>query len=238
MDIRISPTKQKTAEVFSDFLIELMTSGEQLHIALSGGSTPKIVFEELVKRNISADNWANLHLYWGDERLVPPSDADSNYKMTVDYLLSKIEIPETNVHRIQGENNAKEEALRYSEILKNTVPLRNGLPRFDLVILGMGSDGHTASIFPHEMKLWEASSYCVVATHPDSGQKRISITGDVINNAARVAFLITGEDKAPKLAEILEERGNHNTYPASLVKPNHGTLSWFLDEASAAELAS
>ena len=236
MDIRISPTKQRTAEVFSDYLIGLMKTVDQLHIALSGGSTPKVVFEELVKRGLSADIWANVHFYWGDERLVPPSDADSNYKMTVDYLLSKIEIPKTNIHRIHGENNPEKEALRYSEVLKDSMPLHNGVPRFDLIILGMGSDGHTASIFPHEIKLWDASSYCAVATHPDSGQKRISITGNIINNAARIAFLITGDNKAPKLAEILDARGNYDTYPASLVEPTNGTLTWFLDEAAASEL--
>jgi 6-phosphogluconolactonase len=234
MNLKISKTKQKTAENFTDWLIGSIGSKDTLYVALSGGSTPKIVFDELAARDLPKSEWEKVHLYWGDERCVPPDDADSNYKMTVEHLLSKIEIPEKNIHRIKGEEEPREEAVRYSEVLERELPRVNGLPQFDLVILGMGDDGHTASIFPHEIGLWDADPLCEVAKHPESGQKRITITGKVINNAATVAFLVTGEDKAEKVGEIIDGRAGFKDYPANLVEPSSGNLFWFVDEAAAA----
>ena len=177
MQLKISKTKQKTAEHFTDWLIDLIHANDSLHVALSGGSTPKIVFDELAARDLSEKDWKKVHLYWGDERCVPPEDSESNYKMTVEHLLSKIEIPEENIHRIQGESAPREEAERYSEVLKKELPETYDLPQFDLIILGMGDDGHTASIFPYEIGLWNADQFCEVAEHPETGQKRITITG-------------------------------------------------------------
>ncbi len=233
MQLKISSTKQKTAESFTDWLVELIKSSESLHVALSGGSTPKIVFDELASRPLSENDWEKVHLYWGDERCVPPDDAESNYKMTVEHLLSKIEIPEKNIHRIKGEEDPTKEAERYSEVLQKELPKIDGFPRFDLVILGMGDDGHTASIFPYEIGLWNADQLCEVAEHPESGQKRITITGKIINHAKNVAFLVTGESKAEKVGEIINEKGNFKMYPATLVHPLRGNLFWFLDKAAA-----
>lgn len=238
MQLKVSKTKQGVAQNFSDYLVDLMKSKEAIHIALSGGSTPKIVFDELASRNIAEKIWQKVHLYWGDERCVNPDDDESNYKMTVAHLLSKIEIPEENIHRIKGENIPDYEAERYAQILENELPKMSGLPRFDLVILGMGDDGHTASIFPYEMVLWHSEKLCEVAEHPESGQKRITITGKVINNAALVAFLVTGESKVDKVAEIIDENGDFKNYPASLVFPKSGNLLWFLDATAAAKITS
>jgi len=238
MQLKVSKTKLQVAQNFSDYLVDLMESKESIHIALSGGSTPKIVFDELASRTITEKIWQKVHLYWGDERCVNPDDDDSNYKMTVVHLLSKIEIPEENIHRIRGENVPDYEAERYEEILESKLPIINGFPRFDLVILGMGDDGHTASIFPHEMALWHSEKLCEVAEHPESAQKRITITGKLINHAATVAFLVTGENKADKVAEIIEEKGDYKNYPASLVSPKSGNLLWFLDDAAAAKITS
>ena len=233
MNIKTYPSKQEVAEQFSKWLSELITSSENpVHIALSGGSTPKIVFEELV-RNYSGIDWSGVHLYWGDERCVPPGDADSNYGMTAGLLLSKIEIPGENIHRIKGENDPAEEAVRYGALLEEKLPEGNGVPRFDLVILGMGDDGHTASVFPHEIDLWASEQNCEVAIHPDTGQKRITITGKLVNNAEAVAFLVTGSGKAEKVREIIHHEGGYATYPASLVAPSAGTLYWFMDEDAA-----
>lgn len=234
MEIKISKTKQRTAEDFTDWLIWSMNSKDTLHLCLSGGSTPKIVFNELASRNLRKEDWDKVHLYWGDERCVPPEDEESNYRMTKEHLLSKIEIPEKNVHRIKGENEPRKEAERYAEVLQKEVPQANALPRFDLIILGMGDDGHTASIFPNEIGLWNSDQLCEVAKHPETGQHRITITGNTINNAAKVAFLVTGESKAEKVGEIIDERGDYKTYPASLVHPKNGHLFWFLDKAAAA----
>ncbi|TVZ51799.1 6-phosphogluconolactonase [Dokdonia sp. Hel_I_53] len=232
MKLHISKTKQEVAQEFADFLIDLASDKQSITVALSGGSTPKIVFDHLATEYKHTD-WSKFHFYWGDERCVPPTDNDSNYKMTVDYLLSKIEIPSENIHRILGDNIPEAEALRYSKELEKNLPLENEVPQFDLVILGMGDDGHTASIFPHEMELWDATEFCVVATHPESGQQRISVTGDVINNAKAVAFLVTGASKKDKIDAILNSQNDDLEYPASLVSPLSGELHWFMDEEAA-----
>ena len=233
MKPNISNTKQELAQDFSGYLATLLASKETAHIALSGGSTPKVVFDELAENFTEDIDWGKIHLYWGDERCVPPTNADSNYKMTMDHLISKISIPDENIHRIRGEADPRDEAERYAGLLQAKLPKKNGVPQFDLVILGMGDDGHTASIFPHEIGLWHSKKHCEVAVHPDSGQKRISITGSLINHAAAVAFLVTGENKAEKVGEILGKRGNYQKYPASLVHPKSGGLLWFLDKAAA-----
>lgn len=233
MKLKISKTKQEVAINFSRYLAILIANRETVHIALSGGSTPKIVFDELASNFQEDIDWSHVHLYWGDERCVEPTDDDSNYKMTVAHLISKINIPKDNIHRIKGENEPEYEAKRYAELLDENLPKTKGLPQFDLVILGMGDDGHTASIFPHEIELWGSEKFCEVAIHPDSGQKRVSLTGKIINNADTVVFLVTGSSKAEKFTEIKNKTGNYESYPASLVKPSSGRLLWFLDEATA-----
>ena len=238
MELKISNTKQRTAEDFTDWLVKKISENEYFQVCLSGGSTPKIVFDELAARGMPGSEWGKVHLYWGDERCVPPDDSQSNYKMTVEHLLSKVQLPEGNIHRIKGEEDPPKEAARYSEVLKENLPNVNGVPQFDLVILGMGDDGHTASIFPHNIKLWDSDKLCVVAEHPETGQQRISITGKVINHASTVAFLVTGEGKAEKVGEIINGKGAVDRYPANLVKPVHGDLIWFLDEAAAADINS
>ncbi len=236
MKINIYNTKQEVAIHFSEYLSNLIKQNKRVHIALSGGSTPKIVFEELASNFLDKIDWSGVHLYWGDERCVAPTDSESNYKMTVDYLISKINIPQENIHRIKGEEAPSKEAIRYSEVLVKELPQENNLPKFDLVILGMGDDGHTASIFPHEINLWDSKNICEVAIHPDSGQKRISLTGAVINNADTVAFLVTGECKKEKVDIIINKKGDYKQYPASLVAPKSNNLIWFLDTAAAQEI--
>lgn len=236
METRIFENKEAVAKGFSAYLSDLIDSKSEIHIALSGGSTPKIVFDELVAEYGDKIDWKKVHFYWGDERCVPPSDSESNFKMTQDHLLSKIEMPAGNVHRIQGENDPSQEAKRYSEVLQKQLPAENGMPRFDLVILGMGDDGHTASIFPDSIDQWEAKDLCVTVAHPVSGQIRVSLSGEIINRAETVAFLVTGKSKAEKVREVIQKEGNFDSYPASLVKPESGNLIWFLDEDAAADL--
>lgn len=233
MKLKISKTKQEVALNFSRYLAILIANRKTVHIALSGGSTPKIVFDELTENFQKDIDWTNVHLYWGDERCVEPTDEQSNYRMTLEHLISKIEIPKENIHRIKGENDGEYEAKRYAELLDERLPNAENIPQFDLVILGMGDDGHTASIFPHEIGLWHSEKYCEVAIHPESGQKRVSITGQIINNSDTVIFLVTGESKAEKYSEIKNQTGNYTKYPASLVNPSSGRLLWFLDEAAA-----
>ena len=225
------------AKAFSKYLAEYVSGKEKVHIALSGGSTPKIVFDTLASDFVDEIDWKKVHFYWGDERCVPPTDEESNYKMTVNHLFSKVVVPEENIHRVLGENNPTGEAMRYANLLEIDLDRVDGIPQFDLVILGMGDDGHTASIFPYEIELWDAPDHCVVATHPDSGQKRITINGKVINKAKEVAFLVTGESKTEKVTEIINKEGDYKKYPASLVAPESKALVWFLDQSASTGIA-
>lgn len=153
--------------------------------------------------------------------------------MTKDHLISKVEIPEDQIYRIKGEDIPAMEAERYSNLITKNLVSVNNIPQFDLVILGLGDDGHTASIFPHQIYLWNAKENCTVALHPETNQKRISITGKIINNADEVVFLVTGKNKASKVAEIIRKRGNYLDYPANLVNPTSDKLTWFMDKDAA-----
>lgn len=233
MTLNIYDTKDQVAKEFSEYFRDLAKSDQTIHIALSGGSTPKIIFDYLAAHFGSEIDWSKINFYWGDERCVVPDDSESNYKMTVDHLLSNIEIPAANIHRVLGENDPESEAVRYGEVLDTELPKLNDIPQFDLVMLGMGDDGHTVSIFPDSISLWDSPENCVVATHPDSGQKRVTITGKIVNNAKAVAFLVTGAGKAEKVQEIIKKDKDFALYPANLVQPSHGELIWFLDNDAA-----
>lgn len=236
MDIRIFDSPIDTAKAFAEYMLEMHQSQGKLNIALSGGSTPKILFD-LLATEFSADfDWNKIHFYWGDERCVPPTDDDSNYKMTLEHLLTKVTIPEKNIHRIKGEEEPAEEAQRYDNLIENNLPNEEGNPVFDIVLLGLGTDGHTASIFPHEMELLDSTSNCEVATHPDSGQKRITLTGPVINQARSICFLVTGESKKEKVHQIVNGTELAKNYPAYHINPRHGELIWFIDEPAASAI--
>ena len=236
MDLKIYKDKQEVAEQFSSYFVDQLKDKAAFHVALSGGSTPKIVFDVLAEDFSDKVDWSKVHFYWGDERCVSPSDDESNYKMTVEHLFSKINVHEANIHRILGEKDPVNEAMRYGNLLEINLDRVDDVPQFDLLILGMGDDGHTASIFPHEIDLWDSEEHCVVATHPDSGQKRVSINGKVINTSKEVAFLVTGASKAEKVEAVIEKTEGSDAYPASLVNPISGNLVWFLDEEAAAKL--
>lgn len=233
-DILIFENNQLLVEAFTKHFIKLIEKkSEDFSVALSGGSTPKVWFEHMAKKHQTDIPWNKVHFYWGDERCVPPDDPESNYGMTKKYLLDHIDIPKENIHRVQGELAPTEAADVYAkDICKHL--RKEKVPVFDLVILGMGDDGHTASIFPHQIGLWNSKDFCVVANHPVSGQQRVSLTGKVINAAQSIAFLVTGANKAQKVKEILSKQKVAATYPASLVDPDK--LTWFLDGAAAEEI--
>ena len=220
---------------FRKALDEKAASGESLIVALSGGHTPKAFFEVLASPPYrDALPWDKVVFFWGDERCVPPDNDESNFKMTKLALLSRIEIPEANIHRVLGENPPDEETVRYAKEIKDNVPPGgNGFPRFDWILLGMGGDGHTASLFPGAPTLKEREKICVVAAHPETGQKRVSITFPVIDNARRVSFLVAGSEKAPVLNEIMNKGSRPLPYPASMVRPADSVLEWYVDKAAA-----
>ncbi len=192
MDKRIKKfkTAKELAEELAQNLKEEIEGKAKLNgkfnLSLSGGSTPKLLFKILSEPPFSEEiKWKYLHLFWGDERCVPPGDTESNYGMTKELLLNKVEIPGENIHRIKGEAIPEEEASRYSSEIKNSVKIENSLPRFDCILLGMGEDGHTASLFPGKRLKAVSQNICGVAEkkipgdNGESIQKRISLTKDV-----------------------------------------------------------
>ena len=238
--VKIFATPYLLAEEFSEEFVswasECEKSGSPFCVALSGGSTPELLFSVLGDHFSKSLKWENIHFFWGDERCVSPDDPQSNYGMTFKSLLGKIRIPESNIHRIMGEADPELEAVRYSAEIEGFLSQGKGLPRFDLIILGLGEDGHTASIFPSNDMLMEAEAVCAVASHPVTRQKRITLTGRVLNNAARVAFLVTGLNKAAVVEKILNKKSSSENFPASGIVPVNGELVWFLDNDAASLL--
>jgi len=234
--LKVLEDKNTVARRFAEDLLFWANDKEKVTIALSGGSTPKVLFQLLKEDYIDRFDWSKIHFFWGDERCVPPSDEQSNYKMTNDLLLSYIPENQRNVYRIKGENDPQVEAIRYGKQIAEVVDIVNGLPQFDVMILGMGDDGHTASIFPNQMELLDIDSICAVAEHPSSGQKRVTITGNVINNVKEIAFLVTGAGKVEKLKEVYAVEGNYQDYPAYYIQAKDGNLTWYADRAAAAGL--
>lgn len=234
-EVRIFDTKENVYDSVAKEILKITSESQQeiFDIALSGGNTPKGFFKTLSENYADEIPWKRIHFWWGDERCVAPDDEQSNYKMTVDHLLANIDIPEQNIHRIKGEANPEEEAVRYSDELEKTLNSRGKDPVFDIIILGLGNDGHTASIFPDHLELFEHKQSCAVATHPLSGQKRITITGNVLNNANQIFFLVTGENKAMRVSEIMNDSEAAKLLPAYYISPVNGELIWFLDKPAA-----
>ncbi|MCH7771222.1 MAG: 6-phosphogluconolactonase [Bacteroidetes bacterium] len=234
--IKIFPTVEKLAGSFAELLqqnVDKTDDNDFYSLALSGGSTPNKIFRYLSENFVDKINWKKIKIFFGDERCVPPDNEDSNYRMANESLLKNISIPKENIFRIKGENNPVKEAERYEEVLKSNLPSLNGIPQFDLILLGLGEDGHTASIFPNQVNLFYSARLCEVAVHPQTKQKRITLTGKIINNAKLVMFIVTGKNKANVLSKIMDVNNSKSVYPASFVNPKNGKLTWFLDlEAS------
>ncbi len=203
---------------------------DKFYIAISGGSTPRMLFETLSELTPRVD-WKKIQLYWVDERCVPPTDDESNYKMTFNSLLKNVSVPEQNIHRVKGELKPEESLAEYEKEIEQ-VPVKNGFPLFDLIILGMGEDGHTASIFPTEKELFQSGSATAIGTNPYSNQKRITLTGPTINNAKEIIFHITGKAKGEVLRKILHKSGDYLEYPAAYI--NTEKTTWYIDKEASA----
>ena len=232
--IKIFPTPQALAESLAFDLIGQIKdhnrSGSPFTMALSGGTTPRLLFSVLGDQFASSADWRKVHFFWVDERCVPPENPESNFGMTNEVFLSKIKIPKENIHRIRGEDSPDKEVERYSKEINDFTIQRDGLPFFNVMLLGLGEDGHTASVFPGNEKLFITNTICSEAVHPSTGQKRITITGKVINNAANIIFLVTGKNKAEIVNNIIAQGDNKKQFPASYVKPAEGRIIWYLDE--------
>jgi len=226
---------QAAAERFVDYSIASVSDHGSFAVALAGGSTPRRAYELLASEEFKGRiEWARVHLFFGDERAVAPDDPQSNYRMVND-ALSRIAIPAQNAHRIIGETEPTESAASYEAELKvffGTVDW----PGFDLVWLGMGEDGHTASLFPGSNALQEEARWVVATSQPQTGQDRITLTLPVINHAARVTFMVTGKDKAAMLARVLRSESANEELPARKIRPVNGALEWLVDRAAAAAI--
>jgi 6-phosphogluconolactonase len=220
------------AQEFQAQVDEAASHSRFIHVAVSGGNTPRSFFACLATKMKDRISWKYLHLYWVDERCVPPDHAESNYGMTRDTLLQHVPLPATNIHRIQGEEVPERERERYIHEILDCVPGEHS-PRFDWIFLGMGSDGHTASLFPGQEAIWASQKICEVATHPKTGQKRITLTLKAINRSARVTFVVAGEDKAKAFAEVTSPLPEVKKYPAAHVKPVTGRIEWYVDKQAA-----
>lgn len=235
--LSIFKTAEKLAAGAADKFIQVanesLHQSERFSVALAGGKTPRRVYELLADEPFkNLIDWSRVHLFFGDERCVPRDHPESNYGMVKAALISKIPIPIQNVHRIPGEGDPKQSAEAYELELRRFFS-EHEWPRFDLVLLGMGEDGHTASLFPNSAALSETIRW-VVATRNDGGQDRITLTIPALNRARSVMFLVTGKAKAQRLREVLRPEPSSPELPVQLIKPVEGTLQWLVDSEAAA----
>jgi 6-phosphogluconolactonase len=231
---------RRAAEYFVEMAQESVEVQGRARIALSGGSTPKAAFELLADRGQPWFNrmpWRQIDLFWVDERCVPPDHAESNYRMTREALLDRVPMLPEQIHRMEGELEPEAAAARYESEIRNSFRLEGAeLPRFDLVALGMGADGHTASIFPKTEAIYEMTRM-VTANHvPQKDAWRLTLTWPVINHARSVFFIIGGADKAQVLKEVVEGERDLDRLPSQLIRPASGILTLLLDRDAAAQL--
>lgn len=228
----------RSADLFVQLAQESIAANGRFSVALSGGSTPKGMFE-LLASDVYREriDWQNIHMFWGDERSVPPTDAQSNYRMANEAMISKIAIPAANVYRMQAEAADIEAAARaYEDSLKSYFNLADGAqPNFDLILLGMGDDGHTASLFPGTTALQEKDRIVVVNWVEKFNTNRMTLTAPAINNARNVVFMAAGANKTAPLKEVLAGERNPTLYPSQLIAPTNGKLIWLIDVAAAGD---
>jgi 6-phosphogluconolactonase len=227
------------AERFVRLTREAIASRGRCLVALSGGSTPKPLYELLATPPYAAQlDWPRLHLFWGDERCVPPDHPDSNYRMTREALLDRVPIPSENVHRIRGEDDPQQAAAAYERKLREVLgPADPPARSFDVVLLGLGPDGHTASMFPGTAAPTETRRWAM-AVHVEQPREmwRVTLTTVVLNAAADVTFLVVGADKAARLRQVVTGERSGPLLPAQRIEPALGRLHWMVDAAAAAQL--
>lgn len=227
---------QAAAEHFVAAAEDAIDKRGRFTVALSGGSTPQETYRRLADPSLATRvSWRNVQLFWGDERSVPPDHPDSNYRMVRKTLIQKVPIPQTNVHRIQGELDPDLAAEAYVDELQSVFGSEER-PRFDLIFLGMGKDGHIASLFPGSLALRETEHW-VLAVFAEAFQAwRVTLTLPVLNSARQLSFLVAGKSKADRLQEVLEGEPRPESLPAQIIQPRSGQVTWLIDQAAAAKL--
>ena len=228
------------AGLFASTAVEAVAARGVAKLAISGGSTPKTMLQMLASKDeafLGMVPWDKIELFWVDERCVGPEDAESNYGMTKKAMLDGVPLPAERIHRMEGELEPEVGASKYEAEIRNTFKLEGAeTPTFDLVLLGMGPDGHTASLFPHTEALDEMARICVANHVPQKDSWRVTLTWPVINQGRTVAFLIEGAAKAEVLQEVFRGPYQPETYPSQLIRPASGKLMLLLDEGSSAKL--
>lgn len=243
-EIRILTTPQELFEAAAEEVVraskEAVAQSGRFTIVLSGGSTPKSLFNLLATNARTVFPWDRTFFFWGDERHVPPTDPASNYRMADEAMLSKIPVAAGNVFRIAAENpDAAAAAEAYEQTLRKFFQLGPGqVPVFDLILLGMGPDGHTASLFPGSAGLQEKSRLVIANWVDKLKASRLTLTLPVLNAARCLAFLVSGTDKAPAMHAVLEGNVAGEQYPSKLIHPLDGKLIWLIDRAAASQLTS
>ena len=229
---------QGAAEWIAELARQAISERGRFSAALAGGSTPRRIYEILAGDGPGQQiDWSKVHVFFGDERTVPPDHADSNFRMANEALLSRVAIPPENVHRMIGEGDAVANARLYEDELRSFFGDDADWPAFDLVMLGMGDDGHTASLFPATDALAERRAWVVANWVEKFSTFRITLTAPAINHAARVLFTVTGAGKAARLQEVVEGPRETSRLPSQLIEPRGGALDWFVDEAASAQLS-
>ena len=224
------------AEIFVEQASRSITIRQRFLVALNGGGTPIRLFQLLATDYRDKVDWSKVHIFWGDERCVPPDDPGSCYGQAKEILLDFIAIPEQHIHRIKGELEPVTASMEYAQTLKSFAEDGLEFPRLDLVYLGMGEDGHTASLFPGSPVEVADPVIPVTAHYQDRPANRVTLTDVVFNSARMVVFMVTGKKKAHTLAEVLSDRYNPASYPAQRIKPKDGQLIWLVDEEAAGKL--
>ena len=231
-----SPDPPAAAEACAHHVIsileEVLGGQEFATFVVSGGSTPRLLFERLSR---SRFRWDRVHLFWVDERCVPPADPASNYKLADDYLIKPAHIPHRQVHRIRGEIDPKAAAETYAQEIREFFGLGSGeLPHFDLVHRGMGPDAHTASLFPGEPLIEDREHIAGAVFVPKFNQSRVTLLPGALLSAKHTVFLVTGEDKAEAVRAVFKEEYNPSKYPAQIASHHGRGVAWFLDQPAAA----
>lgn len=246
-EIQVVATTVELSRVAAEAIV--LRAADAIHkrgrfiIALSGGSTPKSLFQLLATPAFASRfDWQRVHVCWGDERCVPPDDARSNYRMACEALLDHVPIAEANVHRIRGEDAPVAAAAAYEAELRNLFNMSerhdDDFPSFDLILLGLGADGHTASLFPHGAALHEQSRWVAAEFSESVSMWRITLTLPLINASRHVLFLVAGADKADVIRQISATPARSESLPAARVAPTRGTVHWIIDSAAAAKSTS
>ncbi len=233
----VDTLSQEAARYVVRVASESITTHGRFTLALAGGSTPKKLYGLLASEPYRDQiDWALTEIFWSDERCVSPDNEESNYHLAQEALLSKVPISAAQIHRMPADAEDREQAsLTYIQEIQRVFGT-NGIPSFDLIQLGMGPEGHTASLFPHQASLHEQSRLIMPVTVPKPPPPRLTFTPPLLNAAAHILFLVAGQDKADALQAVLEGEHNPDEYPAQIIRPTQGEVTWMLDPAAASKL--